>query len=101
MPFIGTEVKGSKRWLNIYFLPRIQPIELVKPFFIIVLSLIITHDKYKKFTFKFIFTFFLTLIISLLLISQPDLGQTLLIGFTWMILIFTSGVNLLFFFLFL
>ena len=100
MPFIGTEVKGSKRWLNIFF-TRIQPIELVKPFFIIVLSLIITHDKYKKFTFKFIVTLILTLIISLLLIIQPDLGQTLLIGFTWMILIFTSGVNLLFLFLFL
>ena len=98
VPFIGTEVKGSKRWLNIFFLPRIQPIELVKPFFIIVLSLIITHDKYKKFTFKFIVTLILTLIISLLLIIQPDLGQTLLIGFTWMILIFTSGVNLLFLF---
>ena len=38
VPFIGVEVKGSKRWLDIYFLPRFQPIELVKPFLIILIS---------------------------------------------------------------
>ena len=32
VPFFGTEVKGSKRWLNLLFLPRFQPIEIVKPF---------------------------------------------------------------------
>ena len=37
VPFIGIEVKGSKRWINLFFLPRFQPIELVKPFLIILL----------------------------------------------------------------
>ena len=40
VPIIGVEVKGSKRWIDIYLLPRFQPIELVKPFLIIFLSLI-------------------------------------------------------------
>ena len=40
---------------------------------------------------------FLTSLIVFLLILQPDLGQTLLIGLSWLILIFVSGVNLLFF----
>ena len=35
VPVIGVEVKGSKRWIDLYFLPRFQPIELVKPFLII------------------------------------------------------------------
>ena len=35
VPVLGTEVKGSKRWLNLFFLPKFQPIELVKPFIII------------------------------------------------------------------
>ena len=38
VPFIGIEVKGSKRWIDLFFLPRFQPIELVKPFLIIVIS---------------------------------------------------------------
>ena len=96
VPFIGVEVNGSKRWLDILFLPRLQPIELVKPFFIIFLSLIISNEKFLNFAIKFIISFLLTLLIASLLIIQPDIGQTLLIGFSWIILIFISGINLLF-----
>ena len=32
VPFIGVEVKGSRRWLDLFFLPRFQPVELIKPF---------------------------------------------------------------------
>ena len=96
VPVIGVEVKGSKRWLDLFFLPRLQPIELVKPFFIVVLSLIITHENFSYYIVKYAFSFLLTLLISSLLIIQPDLGQTLLIGFSWIILIFVSGINLIF-----
>ncbi len=97
VPLIGTEVKGSKRWLDIFFLPRLQPIELVKPFFIIVLALIISNKKISNFTTKFVFSFLLTCLIVLFLLLQPDLGQTLLIGFSWAITIFVSGINLFLF----
>ena len=39
VPIIGVEVKGSKRWIDLYMLPRFQPIELVKPFLIIFYKL--------------------------------------------------------------
>ncbi len=94
VPFIGVEVKGSTRWLDLFFLPRLQPIELVKPFYIIILSLIISHEKLSNFTIKFLISFLLTSLIVLLLILQPDLGQTLLIGLSWVTLIFISGINL-------
>ncbi len=94
VPFMGVQVKGSTRWLDLLFLPRLQPIEIMKPFFIIVLSLIISHEKLSNFTMKFIISFLLTSSIILLLVVQPDLGQTLLIGFSWIILIFVSGINL-------
>jgi cell division protein FtsW len=96
VPFIGVEVKGSTRWLDLIFLPRLQPVELVKPFFIIMLSLIISDKKFSNFTIKFLISFLLTILIVFLLILQPDLGQTLLIGFSWLILIFVSGINLFF-----
>ena len=41
VPFIGVEVKGSKRWIDLFFLPRFQPIEVVKPFLIIILATIL------------------------------------------------------------
>ncbi len=98
VPFIGIEVKGSTRWLDLFFLPRLQPVELVKPFFIIILALIISNNSFANFTIKFSISFLLTALIILLLILQPDLGQTLLIGLSWLILIFVSGINLFFLF---
>ena len=94
VPFIGVEIKGSTRWLDLIFLPRLQPVELVKPFFIITLALIISDRRFSNFTIKFLISFLLTLLIVFLLLLQPDLGQTLLIGFSWLILIFVSGINL-------
>ncbi len=94
VPVIGTEVNSAKRWIDLLFLPRFQPIELVKPFLIILVSLILCSEKYKNIYFKYIFSFFVTLIIALLLAVQPDIGQTLLVFFTWSILIFISGINI-------
>ena len=79
VPLIGVEVKGSKRWIDLYLLPRFQPIELVKPFLIISLSTILSSQKYISIFFKYSFTFFITLGVGLLLAVQPDLGQTLLV----------------------
>ena len=96
VPFIGVEVKGSKRWIDLNFLPRFQPIELVKPFLIMFISIILSSQKYTNIYIKYLLTFFTTLVIALLLAVQPDIGQTLLIFFSWSILIFTSGINLFF-----
>ena len=43
VPVIGVEVNNAKRWIDLYFLPRFQPIELVKPFLIILISIILSH----------------------------------------------------------
>ena len=96
VPFMGVEVKGSKRWIDLYFLPRFQPIELVKPFLIIVISLILSNQKYGNIYLKYILTFLATLLIALFLIFQPDIGQTLLVFLSWSILIFVSGANMIF-----
>ena len=98
VPIIGIEVKGSQRWLDLFVLPRLQPIELVKPFLIVTLSLIISSKKYSNLNFKYLLSFLLISIVGILLIIQPDLGQTLLIGFSWLILVYISGISLFFLF---
>lgn len=101
VPIIGVEVKGSKRWIDLYFLPRFQPIELVKPFLIIFISLILCSQKFSNIYLKYLLSFIITLGIALLLSLQPDIGQTLLVFFSWSVLIFTSGISIfLLFFLF-
>ena len=94
VPIIGVEVKGSKRWIDLFFLPRFQPIELLKPFLIIILSSILCSVRSSNLYLKYLLSVILVFIISLFLIMQPDIGQTLLIVFSWAVLIFTSGINI-------
>ena len=46
VPFIGVEIKGAKRWLDLFFF-RLQPIELIKPFFVLITANIIVVEKIK------------------------------------------------------
>ena len=93
---VGIEVKGSRRWLDLGPFPRFQPIETLKPFFVIVISTILCLDK-KNLYFKYALTVLILIPNVILLLSQPDLGQTLLITSVWLTIIFVSGVNLIFF----
>ncbi len=96
VPIIGVEVNSAQRWIDLYLLPRFQPIELVKPFLIILISLILSSEKYPNIYLKYLFSFLITLTIALLLAAQPDIGQTLLVFFIWSVLIFISGINVVF-----
>ncbi len=98
VPIIGIEVKGSKRWIDLFFLPRFQPIELLKPFLIVILATILCSNRSSSLYLKYLLSIILISVVSLLLIIQPDIGQTFLIVFSWAVLIFTSGINIFFLF---
>ena len=100
VPFIGVEVKGSARWIDLPGIPRFQPIEILKPFLIVMISTVFTLNSQKGIYFKYLFSFLIIFPVILFLISQPDIGQTILIVLTWFSLIFISGINLLYFFIF-
>ena len=92
VPFIGVEVKGSRRWLNIFFL-RLQPVELIKPFFILMTARILCSQLFDKNFISYFLSFFILTSVVLLLINQPDFGQSVLIVSTWLSLIFISGIK--------
>ena len=92
---IGVEIKGSKRWIDLFFIPRFQPIELVKPLFILfVAKIIVLNDKMNIYS-RYLFSFFVLSMIVVLLIDQPDLGQTLLLIASWITMVFVSGFNMI------
>ncbi len=95
VPLFGIEVKGSKRWLNFYFF-KLQPIELVKPFFILVTAKILSTSSSKTSNSSYFFSFLLLLSIIILLINQPDLGQSILIIGTWISIVFISGISIVY-----
>ena len=94
VPIIGTEVNGSRRWLDLFFLPRFQPIELVKPFAIILIAIILSSEKNYNIYYKYFISLMVIVPIFFLLMMQPDIGQTLLIFLSWLTLVFISGISL-------
>ena len=99
VPIIGIEVKGAKRWLNFYLF-RIQPIELLKPFFILTTVKILTLNNLENPKVKYLLSFLLLASVIILLIDQPDLGQSILLIGSWIATVFVSGINLIFIFSF-
>ena len=99
VPIIGVEVKGAKRWLDLYFF-RLQPIEVLKPFFILASVKILTLEKFQNSQIKYLLSFLLLTLVIILLVNQPDLGQSILLVLSWVAIVFISGVSLLFIFSF-
>ena len=75
VPFFGIEVKGAKRWLNFYFF-RFQPIELLKPFFILATAKILLLDKNKINNISYFVSFLILVSVLIFLVNQPDIGQS-------------------------
>jgi len=93
---IGVDVKGARRWIDLPFLPvRLQPIEIVKPLFIIFIAKIIITNENINIYKRYLNSFLTLLLISVILINQPDIGQTLLIISVWLTMIFASGFNMI------
>ncbi len=92
VPFLGEEVNGARRWIG-YGPATLQPSEFLKPFFIVavawVLSLRVTQDPTLPVVAA---TGILTGIIGLLLMRQPDFGQTVIFASVWIVMLTISGV---------
>ena len=99
VPIIGVEIKGAKRWIDLYFF-RLQPIEILKPFFILMTVKLLTLKKFQNSQVKYILSFLLLCSVIILLIDQPDLGQSILLIGSWIATVFVSGVSLTYIFIF-
>jgi len=95
VPIIGIEVKGAKRWLDLYFF-RLQPVEILKPFFILMTVKILTLEKLQNSQVRYFFSFLLLSSVIILLVDQPDLGQSILLTGSWVFTVFISGISVLY-----
>jgi|TARA_X000001036_G_C20511805_1_gene738426 cell division protein FtsW len=93
VPVIGIEVKGAQRWLDMYFF-RLQPIEILKPFFILMTVKILSLENLQNSLIKYFLSFLLLCSVIILLVDQPDLGQSILLTGTWIFTVFIAGVSI-------
>ncbi len=100
VPLFGVEIKGAKRWLDFYVF-RLQPIEIIKPFFVLITASLICSGKEKNSKYSYFLSLILLSLIIFLLLNQPDVGQSILLITTWISIIFISGIKISYiFFLF-
>ncbi len=93
VPFVGVEIKGAKRWLDLIIF-RLQPIELIKPFFVLITANLITRGKEKNSNYSYFLSLTILLLIVILLLNQPDIGQSILLITTWVSIVFISGIKM-------
>ena len=96
--FFGLMASGSRRWLDLYFL-NLQPSEIMK------IAIIVCFARYyhrmqtaEIQNYKFILVpIILLLIPCYLVIQQPDLGTSILIAGSGIIIIWLAGLNIKYF----
>jgi cell division protein FtsW len=89
--FVGTEVKGARRWINILGL-SLQPSEFMKPAFVVIVAWLFAENARRADIPGNIFALILLVITVALLVAEPDFGQTMLIAVVWGAMFFMAGM---------
>ena len=91
--FFGAEIKGARRWLNIFGF-SLQPSEFLKPITAVITAWLVSEQYHdRKFPGIVISIVSLALVIPLLLL-QPDIGMTVIIAGTFFAQLFISGLSI-------
>ena len=87
----GEVGKGAQRWLEIGPI-RFQPSESMKLILPITIAWIFAHSKFPPTTGRLLFGTLLIAVTSGLIVVQPDLGTSLLIGLSGLSVLFFAGL---------
>jgi rod shape determining protein RodA len=96
--FYGVKSSGSQRWINLYFI-NLQPSELMKIAVILCLAKFYHRVKINdvnSFT-NILITISIILIPIVLVINQPDLGTSILIALSGLVVLWLSGIKIRYF----
>ncbi|MGA2172239.1 MAG: FtsW/RodA/SpoVE family cell cycle protein [Sedimentisphaerales bacterium] len=91
LPFVSV-VNGSRRWLHAGAI-NIQPSEICKPAYLLALAWYLRYrSNYRNFR-ALIGPFILTLLSTILILLEPDLGTVLLIMPVFFVMLFIAGAK--------
>lgn len=92
--FVGVEIKGATRWVQLPGM-SVQPSEFVKPAFAVVAAWLFAQQKTRPGFPGYIASTVLYGVIVFLLLSQPDLGMTVVVTAVWFIQFFIAGLPII------
>jgi cell division protein FtsW len=93
VPVFGVEVNGARRWLGGGF-AQLQPSEFLKPLFIVTIAWLLSFKEKDRALPVVPLTAILTGIVALLLMRQPNLGETVIFVAAWVVLVMLSGASM-------
>jgi cell division protein FtsW len=91
VPLIGIEKNGAMRWIGVG-IGQFQPSEFLKPLFVVAVAWILSLKSQDRALPVMSITGGLTAIIAVLLMMQPDFGQTIIYGTVWMAMLMIAGM---------
>ena len=97
--FYGITAQGSKRWISLHVI-NLQPSELMKIAIIVFFAkyyhrmMIANVNKFKN----ILIPIFILIVPISLVVSQPDLGTSILIALSGVIVLWLAGLNIKYFF---
>ena len=94
----GVKASGSQRWIDLYFI-NLQPSELMKIAIIICFAKYYHRIQFSNVNnFKSLLTPLIILILPIaLVITQPDLGTSILIALSGLVVMWVAGLNIKYF----
>ena len=92
VPFVGVEKNGSTRWLN-FGVSLLQPSEFLKPCFIVTVAWLLSMKVKDDALPVTVITGAMTAFVGLLLMLQPDFGQTIVFVAVWFALLMIAGTS--------
>jgi len=92
---VGGTINGARRWFILGPL-SVQPVELAKLALITYLAYSLSKkaDKVKSFSVGFVPHLLVCAIMMVLLLKQPDLGSSIILGATTLTLLFVAGTKI-------
>ncbi len=90
-PFLGTEAKGARRWIEIGGF-SLQPSEFMKPAFIILTAWLFSMAQQSADRRWLLTAAGLFALVLVLFVAQPDYGQSILLTLIWGGLFFMAGL---------
>jgi len=93
VPVIGVEVNGARRWLGIGF-AQFQPSEFLKPLFIVSIAWLLSLKNQDSSLPVVPLSGIITGLVALLLMQQPNFGETIIFAAAWVMLLTLSGASL-------
>ncbi len=92
VPVLGVEANGARRWIGFGF-AQFQPSEFLKPFFAVAMAWLLSLKAQDEGLPVVLLSGLITGVVGMLLMLQPDFGQTIIFAAMWFAMVMVTGIS--------